>query len=63
MINLGSNKVSLRTTKDNINLGNDIASLYGGGGHCRSAGFQLKEELRSLVSSMAFNQDVCENND
>lgn len=34
-----SNKtVSYRTVKDNIDLGRDVASLFGGGGHPKAAG-------------------------
>ena len=45
MIDLGNRTVSYRTTKDDVNLGKDIASLYGGGGHPKTAGSQFSQEI------------------
>lgn len=38
IINMSSKTVSYRTVKDNIDLGRDVASLFGGGGHPKAAG-------------------------
>lgn len=41
--------VSYRTIKDNIDLGKDIASLFGGGGHPKAAGSPISEETKSMI--------------
>ncbi len=41
IINMGNQTVSYRTIKDNIDLGKDVASLFGGGGHPKAAGSQF----------------------
>ena len=38
IINMSSKTVSYRTVKDSIDLGRDVASLFGGGGHPKAAG-------------------------
>lgn len=39
--------VSYRTNKDMINLGEDIAKVYGGGGHAKAAGSPVLADLRN----------------
>ena len=38
--------VSYRTVKDNIDLGKDVAKLFGGGGHPKAAGSQFPDEIK-----------------
>ena len=38
MIDVESCTVSYRTTRDDIHLGQDVAKLFGGGGHPKAAG-------------------------
>lgn len=40
--------VSYRTVKD-INLGTDIAKIYGGGGHPKAAGSPISDEMRNKI--------------
>ena len=46
--------VSYRTVKDNINLGKDIASVYGGGGHPKAAGSPISDDIREQIINMMF---------
>jgi len=46
--------VSYRTVKDNINLGKDIASVYGGGGHPKAAGSPILDDIREQIINMIF---------
>lgn len=47
--------VSYRTVKDNIDLGKDVAKLFGGGGHPKAAGSQFSEEIRLNVIENIFS--------
>lgn len=38
IIDMGNQRVSYRTIKDDIDLGRDVAALFGGGGHQKAAG-------------------------
>ena len=38
--------VSYRTIKDDINLGKDIAQMFGGGGHPKAAGSRFSDEIK-----------------
>ena len=40
--------VSIRSRKDDIDVGKDIAAPLGGGGHAKSAGAPLKDEMKLL---------------
>lgn len=40
--------VSIRSRKDNIDVGKDIAAPLGGGGHAKAAGAPLKDEMKVL---------------
>lgn len=51
IINMQSKMVSYRSVRDDINLGTDIAPIFGGGGHQKSAGSHFDEErLLEIVS-------------
>lgn len=45
----GLSTVSYRTVKKDINLGEEVAVYYGGGGHQQSAGSQISYELRKQI--------------
>ena len=45
MIDMASQTVSYRAVKDNIDLGNDVAKLFGGGGHPKAAGSEFSKEV------------------
>ncbi|MGP0689793.1 DHH family phosphoesterase [Priestia aryabhattai] len=45
LIDMGGNKVSLRTIHDDINLGTEVAKRFGGGGHAKASGFVFDESL------------------
>lgn len=42
-------KISYRTIQDDINLGKLVADLFGGGGHPKAAGAQIKDEIRDVL--------------
>lgn len=46
MIDMGNKTVSYRTVKDNIDLGKDVAQLFGGGGHPKAAGSEFSENVQ-----------------
>jgi oligoribonuclease NrnB/cAMP/cGMP phosphodiesterase (DHH superfamily) len=46
--------ISYRGIKDTIDLGKDVASIFGGGGHPKSAGSQISEELKLQMIHNAF---------
>jgi oligoribonuclease NrnB/cAMP/cGMP phosphodiesterase (DHH superfamily) len=46
--------ISYRGIKDNIDLGKDIASIYGGGGHSQSAGSPINDEVKDKILSLIF---------
>lgn len=50
-----SKSVSYRTIKDNIHLGNNVAKIYGGGGHAKAAGNEISNEIRRKIIEMLFN--------
>lgn len=53
IIDMGNKKVSYRTVKD-INLGQDIAGKFGGGGHPRASGSQFNENILKLTYTLIF---------
>ena len=55
IIDVGGNKISYRTIKDDINLGSDIASHFGGGGHAKAAGSQISQNFTNEVINSIFN--------
>lgn len=54
IIDMGNKTVSYRTTRDDIDLGNDIAKCFGGGGHPKAAGSQFTKEVQDKVISNIF---------
>lgn len=44
IINMASKSVSLRSIKDDVHLGKDIASHFNGGGHAKAAGFEINKD-------------------
>ena len=53
MINMDGT-VSYRTIKDDINLGKDIAQVFGGGGHLKAAGSQISKEVQMEIIKKIF---------
>lgn len=45
MINPASAKISYRGIRENIDLGKDVAKVFGGGGHPRASGSQIDDNL------------------
>ncbi|WP_288682309.1 DHH family phosphoesterase [uncultured Eubacterium sp.] len=54
MIDIDNCVVSYRTVKDDIDLGNDIAKLFGGGGHPKAAGSEFSGEIKLKVIENIF---------
>lgn len=46
--------IHFRSIKDNINLGEEIARLYGGGGHPKSASARISEEVMTDIMNKVF---------
>lgn len=53
MINMDGT-VSYRTIKDDIDLGKDIAKVFGGGGHAKAAGSQISKEVQMEIIKKIF---------
>lgn len=53
ILDLGSKRVSYRTVK-NIDLGKDVASHFGGGGHPKASGSQIDLDMIKMVIPMVF---------
>jgi len=56
IINAGKGKISYRTTKDNIDLG-QVAKLFGGGGHPKASGSEYPLELNYIFSELLFGDE------
>jgi oligoribonuclease NrnB/cAMP/cGMP phosphodiesterase (DHH superfamily) len=59
IIDMGAHRVSLRTANNNIDLGKEIASVYGGGGHAKASGFEfgdkvLDKAFKAITSNSKF---------
>lgn len=50
-----STSVSYRTIKDNVDLGKDIAKVFGGGGHPKAAGSPISEDIREKIIDFIFH--------
>jgi oligoribonuclease NrnB/cAMP/cGMP phosphodiesterase (DHH superfamily) len=48
--------ISYRTCKTNINLGTDVAKIFGGGGHEQSAGSPITEAMQQQILKIIFNK-------
>ena len=55
IIDMGSNKVSLRTIHKDIDLGKDIARKFGGGGHPQASGFSFNPDTTLGTIEGIFN--------
>ncbi|PHV70826.1 oligoribonuclease [Sporanaerobium hydrogeniformans] len=55
MININGG-VSCRTNKDTIHLGEEVAKVFGGGGHAKAAGLPVTDTIRQLVVEAIFKQ-------
>lgn len=53
IIDLGGKKVSYRTVKD-IDLGKDVASHFGGGGHPKASGSQIELDSIKMIVPLIF---------
>ncbi|MED3976159.1 hypothetical protein P4639_22435 [Priestia megaterium] len=58
IIDMGNRKVSLRTVHDDIDLGKDVASHFGGGGHPKASGFQFDDSIANHSISMILNLGI-----
>lgn len=54
MIDIDSCTVSYRTVKEDIDLGKDVASLFGGGGHPKAAGSEFSQSIKLKVIEEIF---------
>lgn len=55
MIDMGSKTVSYRTVKDDIDLGKDVAQLFGGGGHPKAAGSEFLVDVQFKTIEKIFS--------
>lgn len=49
-----SYSVSYRGIKDEINLGQDVAKIFGGGGHPKAAGSPISEDIKNKIIDLIF---------
>ena len=56
MIDITSHTVSYRSIKDDIDLGKDIASKFGGGGHPKSAGSIFSKDIVINIVEKIFSE-------
>ena len=54
MIDMGNKTVSYRAVKEDIDLGKDVAQLFGGGGHPKAAGSEFSENVQFKVFEKIF---------
>ncbi|PGO29191.1 hypothetical protein CN984_12150 [Bacillus cereus] len=54
MIDMGSKRVSYRTTHNDIDLGKDVAKVYGGGGHAKASGSSFGDKVLDLSFNVIF---------
>lgn len=50
-----SQSISYRSVKDTIDLGKDVAQIFGGGGHAKAAGSQISVDLQCRLIDIIFN--------
>lgn len=55
IIDIGNSKVSYRTTRNDINLGKDVAGKFGGGGHPKASGSEFSTSIPKLAFNLIFN--------
>ena len=56
MIDIDGCTVSYRTVKEDIDLGKDVASLFGGGGHPKAAGSEFSQSIKLKVIEEIFGK-------
>lgn len=56
ILNMGSKKISLRTTHDHVDV-SEIAATYGGGGHQKAAGCNLTDKAYKIFVQQTFSLD------
>ena len=56
MIDIDGCTVSYRTVKEDIDLGKNVASLFGGGGHPKAAGSEFSQSIKLKVIDEIFGQ-------
>lgn len=56
MIDLADCTVSYRSVKDDIKLGEDIASKFGGGGHPKAAGSKFSQDMQKKIFELIFRK-------
>jgi oligoribonuclease NrnB/cAMP/cGMP phosphodiesterase (DHH superfamily) len=54
MVDMGSRKISYRTVHDDINLGKDVAKVFGGGGHPKASGSEFSDSVLDLAFNLIF---------
>jgi uncharacterized protein len=54
MIDMGSRKISYRTVHDDIDLGKDVAKVFGGGGHAKASGSEFSDTVLNLAFKTVF---------
>ncbi|MNW28222.1 Oligoribonuclease NrnB [compost metagenome] len=62
MINFGTMSVSYRSAHEGIDIGADIAKLYGGGGHPKSAGSPINQLYAEAFAKIMFKSPTTGNN-
>lgn len=55
MLNVGSKRISFITNKDDLDLGKNIASKFGGGGHPKASGCSFVETSDELIWNSLIN--------
>lgn len=58
MIDINNSTVSYRSIRDDIKLGEDIASKFGGGGHPQAAGSSFNEDIKKIIVEHIFKDNI-----
>jgi oligoribonuclease NrnB/cAMP/cGMP phosphodiesterase (DHH superfamily) len=58
IVNALQRSVSYRGIKSNIDLGMEVAALYGGGGHPKASGSRLPQELLDYLTDFYFGSSI-----
>jgi uncharacterized protein len=58
MIDMGTKKVSYRTVHEHVNLGKDVAKVFGGGGHAKASGSQFSSKVLDVAFKVIFGQGL-----
>ena len=57
IIDVNSGSISYRSVKNDIDLGNNVASLFGGGGHPKAAGSSFSKDLKDKITKIIFQNE------